>query len=437
MRLVRVAVQPVRHRRCRAGRRRARRSACGPRGSDRAECRTRRDPRHRRRDDRAAGRAGRRHGGDPRPALPPVPTRRRPFPGSSSSTPPRWLASCSTPPARRSPTRAADAVTAVGITNQRASTIVWDRATGRPIGPALGWQDLRTVGECIMAKAEHGLPLAPNQSATKIAWLLANTPDGARSRPVLRHGRHVGRVDAVGGRGARHRPLERGRHRPLRPRRLGLERPGVRPARHPDVDPAVDRRLVGRDRHRVGAARRAADRGAGRRPAGVAGRPGLRPSRAWPRSRSAPAGCSTCARAAPRPATANRTDNGTFPIVAWSRAGELTWGVEAVMLSAGTNVEWLRDDLGLIATERREPRRRRRVRDDRRRRVRARPARARHAALGLRRTRDAARPDPRHRPAARGARRARGHRPPRRRHGGRRRGRHRAARSRRCASTAG
>ena len=49
-----------------------------------------------------------------------------------------------------------------------------------------------------------------------------------------------------------------------------------------------------------------------------------------------------------RRATAAR--NGTFPIVAWSRDGELTWGVEAIMLSAGTNVEWLRDDLGIIDT---------------------------------------------------------------------------------------
>ena len=65
-------------------------------------------------------------------------------------------------------------VACVGITNQRASTIVWDRRTGEPIGPGIGWQDLRTVGECIMARIEHGLALAPNQSATKASWLLAN-----------------------------------------------------------------------------------------------------------------------------------------------------------------------------------------------------------------------------------------------------------------------
>ncbi|MEY4632750.1 MAG: hypothetical protein RLZ18_122, partial [Actinomycetota bacterium] len=66
------------------------------------------------------------------------------------------------------------AVQAVGITNQRASTIVWRASTGMPIGPAIGWQDLRTVGECIMARIEHGFAFAPNQTATKAAWMLKN-----------------------------------------------------------------------------------------------------------------------------------------------------------------------------------------------------------------------------------------------------------------------
>ena len=51
-----------------------------------------------------------------------------------------------------------------------------------------------------------------------------------------------------------------------------------------------------------------------------------------------------------RPRFERQGDGGCFPIVAWRRGGTTTWGVEAVMLSAGTNVEWLRDDLGLIAT---------------------------------------------------------------------------------------
>jgi glycerol kinase len=49
-----------------------------------------------------------------------------------------------------------------------------------------------------------------------------------------------------------------------------------------------------------------------------------------------------------RPVTAMRSASGTFPIVTWRRGEETMWGLEAIMLSAGTNVEWLRDDLGII-----------------------------------------------------------------------------------------
>ena len=90
-------------------------------------------------------------------------------------------------------------VDAVGIANQRASTIVWDRATGVPVGPGLGWQDLRTVGTCLELQAK-GIRVAPNASATKLAALLdLADPDRARrtGRPVLRHRRHLGGLDAV------------------------------------------------------------------------------------------------------------------------------------------------------------------------------------------------------------------------------------------------
>jgi glycerol kinase len=51
-----------------------------------------------------------------------------------------------------------------------------------------------------------------------------------------------------------------------------------------------------------------------------------------------------------RPIFDSRGPAGCFPIIAWRRDGALTWGIEGVMLSAGTAVEWLRDDLGIIAT---------------------------------------------------------------------------------------
>ena len=72
-------------------------------------------------------------------------------------------------------------VEVVGIANQRASTIVWDRTTGLPVGPGLGWQDLRTVGTCLELQAS-GIRLAPNASATKVAALLDMAdPDRVRA----------------------------------------------------------------------------------------------------------------------------------------------------------------------------------------------------------------------------------------------------------------
>ena len=70
---------------------------------------------------------------------------------------------------------------AIGIANQRATTVLWDKSTGLPVAPALSWQDLRTLGDCLVLQAE-GLRLAPNESATKLAWLLqqaASSTSGA------------------------------------------------------------------------------------------------------------------------------------------------------------------------------------------------------------------------------------------------------------------
>ena len=85
--------------------------------------------------------------------------------------------------------RAAGSVAAIGITNQRETTIIWDRRTGKPIHRAVVWQDRRTAEECRRLKADGhepevgrrtGLLLDPYFSATKIAWLLDNVA-GARA----------------------------------------------------------------------------------------------------------------------------------------------------------------------------------------------------------------------------------------------------------------
>ena len=85
---------------------------------------------------------------------------------------------------------AAGQVAGIGIANQRETTVVWDRATGEPIAPAIVWQDRRTADACERLRAQGkagliqeltGLELDAYFSATKLAWLLDNVP-GARQR---------------------------------------------------------------------------------------------------------------------------------------------------------------------------------------------------------------------------------------------------------------
>ncbi|CAN5642604.1 glycerol kinase GlpK [soil metagenome] len=243
--------------------------------------------------------------------------------------------------------RASGPVVAVGITNQRASTVVWDQQTGTPLAPALGWQDLRTVGECITAAAEHDLALAPNQSATKVAWLLDHVA-GARDRQVafgtvdtwlawnLTDGAHhvtdhtnaavTGLLapdasawsDAVAG--------ILGIPTSVLPRLVSSSGVVGQATALPGVPPLAA--LVG-DQH-------ASLFGQG------CGRPG-----ATKITFGTGGMLDTCTGAA-APAMARRSPHGTFPIVTWSHHDRPMWGVEGIMLSAGTNVEWLRDDLGLI-----------------------------------------------------------------------------------------
>ena len=108
---------------------------------------------------------------------------------------------CAPPWRRRAP--APSDIAALGITNQRETTIVWDRATGRPIHNAIVWQDRRTADRCAELRAaghepaiaaRTGLLLDPYFSATKIGWLLDHV---AGAREAARAGRLAfGTVDS-------------------------------------------------------------------------------------------------------------------------------------------------------------------------------------------------------------------------------------------------
>lgn len=83
-----------------------------------------------------------------------------------------------------------DDIAAIGITNQRETTVIWERATGKPIHNAIVWQDTRTARICQELDAQGhaefiyrktGLPLATYFSGPKVRWLLDNVP-GARAR---------------------------------------------------------------------------------------------------------------------------------------------------------------------------------------------------------------------------------------------------------------
>ncbi len=85
---------------------------------------------------------------------------------------------------------AASSIAAIGITNQRETTVVWDRFSGKPIAPAIVWQDRRTAGFCDelrerglepVIQEKTGLVVDSYFSGTKLRWLLEHVP-GARKR---------------------------------------------------------------------------------------------------------------------------------------------------------------------------------------------------------------------------------------------------------------
>jgi glycerol kinase len=239
-------------------------------------------------------------------------------------------------------------VEAVGITNQRASTVVWDRATSEPVGPGIGWQDLRTVGTCLVLQAD-GLFLAPNASATKAAWLL-DTFDPDRTRDLC-----VGTVDSWLA-----WQLSAGALHVIDATNAGVT--GLLRGDCSDWDDAVlDALRIPRTSLPT-----IVDSSGTLGPAVVlTGAPPIAALVGDQQSSLLGQGCVHRGDAkitfgtggmldlhlgSERPRFDKQGTGGCFPIVTARHSGELSWGVEAVMLAAGTNVEWLRDDLGIIDT---------------------------------------------------------------------------------------
>ncbi len=232
----------------------------------------------------------------------------------------------------------------VAITNQRASTIVFDHRTGQPVGPALGWQDLRTVFDCLVLQGE-GIRLAPNQSATKAAWLLQQSDvDSQHLRMAtietwiawhLSHGeafvtdRSNASVNGLVQRDLHSWDLELAERLALPPTMfatlvdtMGACASASELDRNPPICALVGDQpasLFGQSLVHQGAK---ITFGTGAMLDMVSGAEG--------------------------PDTMTRFSSGCFPTVMRSRNGEVTWGIEAIVLSAGSCVQWLHDQLGLL-----------------------------------------------------------------------------------------
>ena len=241
-------------------------------------------------------------------------------------------------------------VDAVGITNQRASTIVWSVETGEPVSPGIGWQDLRTVGECIMARMEHGFALAPNQSATKIAWILKNASSG-HDVADLRFGTVETWLVWKLTQGVRHVTDHTNAAVTGLTTAAGtewnvtvLDALGIPSTCLPRIVPSSGH--IGDAVELPGAPPIMAL--AGDQQASLVGQGCIEPGRA--KITFGTGGMLDMFTGHAAPDQARRSAHGTFPIVAFSDVHSIAYGTEGIMLSAGTNIEWLRDDMGLISS---------------------------------------------------------------------------------------
>ncbi|HEV2439856.1 MAG TPA: glycerol kinase GlpK [bacterium] len=253
-------------------------------------------------------------------------------------------------------------VAALGITNQRETVVVWDRRTGRPICPAIVWQDTRTRDACEaligdglaeMIRARTGLPVATYFSATKLAWILDHVP-GARPH-AERGDLCAGTIDTwliwrlTGGPGggahvtdptnASRTMLMDLRTRAWDPELLALFR--IPPVVLPEIRPSsAPYGVTGRDGP-LGEA--VAVCGAlGDQQAALVGQACYRPGDA---KNTYGTGCFLLQHSGGEPA---RSAAGLVSTVAYAFPGNVAYALEGSIAIAGAAVQWLRDGLGLI-----------------------------------------------------------------------------------------
>jgi len=249
-------------------------------------------------------------------------------------------------------------VAAIGIANQRETVVIWSRDSGRPIAPAIVWQDRRTAEQCEALRLRGleadvhrrtGLRLDPYFSATKVAWLLDRIP-GARRRAELGE-LAFGTIDSwllwnlTGGQ--RHLTDASNASRTLL---YDLEEEdwsdelcttfGVpRPLLPAIVDSSG---VIARtDPSRFGASVPIAGL-AGDQQAALFGQRCIRPGQA---KNTYGTGCFLLMHAGDRPV---HSRHGLLGTIAWRKAGRCEHALEGSVFTAGALVQWLRDALGLV-----------------------------------------------------------------------------------------
>lgn len=239
-------------------------------------------------------------------------------------------------------------VAAVAVAAQRASTVVWDRRTGVPVGPGIGWQDLRTAGRCLALRAS-GVRLSPNQSATKLALLL-DEHDPSRSRDLcfgtidswIAWTLSAGSLHVTDATNAAVTGLVEPDGSAWDPAVLELLR--IPRAVLPSI---VDSTGV------VGEARALAGHPViaglvGDQQGSLIGQGCLEPGDA--KVTFGTGAMLDCSTGLDRPPFAVRGEAGCFPVVAWQDGGMIHWGIESIMLSAGSCIDWLQHGLGLVTS---------------------------------------------------------------------------------------
>jgi glycerol kinase len=241
-------------------------------------------------------------------------------------------------------------LTAIGITNQRETVVAWDRKTGRPIHPALVWQDRRGADRCEELKsAGHeplvrertGLVLDPYFSATKIEWMLANVEGADRAcfgtvdswLAWKLCGQHVTDISNAS------------RTMLFDINRLGWDDElcdlfGVDPASLPTALPSAG--IFGTTSEFGGEVPVAGI--AGDQQAALFGQACLEPGMA---KNTYGTGSFILLNAGPDPA---RPDPGVLSTIAWGIGNDVTYAAEASIFITGAAIQWLRDGLGIIGS---------------------------------------------------------------------------------------